>query len=72
MQIDHPNIISVSKQMEWFEGKWSHILIVKTDLCLDTEDDRYDAESVSMILSRLSEAVKARKTGFHKIKLEEN
>lgn len=71
MRIDVPHIVSTKKQMEFFEGKWSHILIVQTDLSLDPEADDYNADDVSLLLKNVSTALRARKSGYHKIKLEE-
>ncbi|MDX1736669.1 MAG: hypothetical protein R3261_00420 [Alphaproteobacteria bacterium] len=71
MKIDVPHIVSTKKQMEWFEGKWSHVLIVKTDLCLDTESEDYNASDVKLLLKNVSSAIKSRKSGYHKIKIEE-
>ncbi|MTI10075.1 hypothetical protein [Curvivirga aplysinae] len=71
MKIDVPHIISTKKQMEWSNNKWTHVLIVKTDLALDNESEDYNAGDLQLLLKNISTALKSRKTGFDKIKLEE-
>lgn len=57
--------------MEFFKGEWLHVLIVKTSLSLDPESGRYNQTDITTLLSDITAAVKTRKSGYHKIKLEE-
>ncbi|RED53264.1 hypothetical protein [Aestuariispira insulae] len=67
----HPRIRKVVRQLEWDGGDWKHILIIKTDLSLNTQSADYDKEAVNQLVTAISTTLKNAKAGYHKIKIEE-
>lgn len=69
--IRHPKIRKVIRQLEWVDGEWKHVLIVKADLTLNTLAEDYDSAAVENLVNAISSSLKKANAGFHKIKIEE-
>lgn len=69
--LNHPRIRSVKKQIEWQDGKWNHVLVIATDVRLDTFADDYDSAAVNELVDSVGTALGKARAGFHKVKIEE-
>ena len=69
--IHHPHIRKVVRQLEWDGGDWKHVLIIKTDLSLNTQSKDYDKKAVNQLVSAVSNTLKNARAGYHKVKIEE-
>lgn len=65
--IRHPRIRNVKRQIEWTDGTWRHVIVVTTDLSLDSRASDYDSAAVNAIGASLREA----DAGYQTIRIEE-
>ena len=46
MEIKHPNLLALDKEIIWNNGSWLHRVTIVTDLITDAFDKDYDADAV--------------------------
>ncbi len=65
MQIEHPNIFGIHRELTWLNGTWSHVLIIFTDLSVDVNSKDYDSNLLDQMLQHVTNNEAQKQTGFH-------
>lgn len=69
--IRHPRIRNVKRQIEWADGDWRHVIIVSTDLSLDSQAPGYDSAAVNDLVNAIGNRLREAKAGYQTIRIEE-
>ncbi len=70
-KLNHKNIVDEKRIIEWDGKEWQHILVIKTNLPLDSTKKTYDSDGLNSMVNEVSLNLKSRKNGFQKVRIEE-
>lgn len=70
-KLKHKNVVEEKRVLEWNGKEWQHILVVKTNLSLDSTKKAYDSDALNDMVNTVSANLKSRKDGFQKVQIEE-
>lgn len=69
--IRHPRVTNVKRQLEWADGNWRHVIIVQTDLTLDSQAPDYDSAAVNGLVNAIGKRLREANAGYQTIRIEE-
>ncbi len=69
--IRHPRIRNVKRQIEWTDGTWRHVIVVTTDLSLDSRASDYDSAAVNELVNAIGASLREADAGYQTIRIEE-
>jgi len=70
-KLKHKNVVEEKRKIEWDGKEWQHILVIKTDLSLDSTKKTYNSDALNEMVNAVSANLKSRKDGFQKVQIEE-
>ncbi len=70
MNVQHINIahvVEIDRELFWHDHKWSHVVVVITDLVTDPFENGYDAVALSQMVSSVARLLQEKNQGFSSI-----
>ncbi len=65
LKIDH--LVAMERELLWHDNKWSHLLILYTDLEMDPYQKGYDSQKVNAMVHEVAQYHKDNGLGFSSI-----
>ncbi len=70
-KLKHKHVVEEKRVIEWNGKDWQHILVVTTDLSLDSTKKAYNSDALNEMVNAVSDNLKKRKDGFQKVQIVE-
>ncbi|WP_425404850.1 hypothetical protein [Hwanghaeella sp.] len=67
MSTDHPNIISIERELSWSPAGWEHIVVIVTDIPLDPSNQGHDAQKLHSVADHVGRTMKRNGHGFSRL-----
>lgn len=65
LDVDHPNIVDVRRELTLQDGTWKYVMVVVTDLPLDPNHPDHNTKDIDGVTQAVMKAVRKTRAGYN-------